>query len=86
MIVAFICFAAVNLGALREVDQQRIDARDLIEKRAFKKESAPDETSLSTILHHLNPPGLSGLTVFHVTGDILTIAAILILWRLRSVG
>jgi hypothetical protein len=79
LILAFIAFATVNLGALREVDQQRIDAKALIEQGAFRKDTAPDEATARLLLKDMNPPTIAGVTTLHIIGDLFTIAAILTL-------
>jgi hypothetical protein len=58
LILAFIAFAMVNLGALREVDQQLIDAKMLIEQGAFQKENAPDQATVRQLLTNMNPPSI----------------------------
>ena len=79
LLLAFIAFATVNLGALREVNQQRIDAKALIEQGAFKKDNAPDEPTVRLLLKDMNPPSIAGVITFHIIADLFTIAAILTL-------
>jgi hypothetical protein len=79
LILAFIAFVIVNLGALREVDQQRIDAKALIEQGAFKEDTALDQDSVRQLLKDMNPPSIAGVTTLHIVGDLFTIAAILTL-------
>lgn len=79
LILAFIAFALVNLGALREVDQQRIDAKALIEQGAFRKNPDLNETTVRLLLKDMNPPSLAGVTTLHIISDLFTISAILIL-------
>jgi len=79
LILAFIGFALVNLGALREVDQQRIDAKTLIEQGAFTKAPDLNEATVKLLLRDMNPPSLAGVTTLHIICDLFTISAILIL-------
>lgn len=80
LLLAFIAFASVNLSALREVNQQRIDARTIIEQGMFKRDNAaPDQAVAEQLLKDMNPPSIAGVTAMHITGDVLTVIAILVL-------
>ncbi len=79
LILAFIAFAIVNLDALREVNQQRIGAKALIEQGAFKKDDALDQATVRQLLINMNPPSIAGVTTLHIIGDLFTLLSILTL-------
>jgi hypothetical protein len=82
LVLAFVAFAFVNLDALCEVDQQRIDAKCLIKQNSYKKDNAPDQATVNQLSAHMNPPSIAGVTALHLIGDLFTIAGILILvWK-----
>lgn len=72
--IAFSGFCYVNCVALRDVTNQRIVSADMI--RQFKVGSQSDHQIQLAISQTLDPTTVSELTWFHVTSDILTVAAI----------
>lgn len=81
--LAFAAFAVVNLQALRWVDQQRLDAKALIESGRFEKDldqrTANQFTRRAPDANDLDTPSVSAVTTFHIVGDVLVVAAIWVL-------
>ena len=73
LIFAFLCFAVVNYGGMRAVARQRLEACKIL---------ATEECGQNPVLIKqpfpitLDPPTITGVTVVHIGGDVMTIAAI----------
>lgn len=67
--VAYVAFAIVNLDALVDATRQR----RTLQKTATSKASTEEEKSIAKTL---TPPRVASVIVFHVCGDVLTIAGV----------
>ena len=89
--VLYVCFAYRNLGAIRETTAQRFAALSLVRDpaAATRVGSAPTDGvepgRLREVLEPtLRPPSEANVTTFHVSCDVLTVAALWAMeWRRR---
>jgi len=79
------CFAYKNLGAIHDVTMQRYAVLETIRNYAPKGNEATDVTPVrATLEPTLVAPDYGGIRSFHVTCDVLTIAALWAMERRRS--
>jgi hypothetical protein len=83
---AFVAFAGFNCDAIREVLQQRLAVKYLIDSGHFQ--GSPDATTVRSLQTTITPPSLHRVVVMHIMSDAVTLGGIwyLVLRKRRVQG
>ena len=80
--VGFVAFASVNLSGMRDIESQRLAAKEALKEFPLPEEKAERskiEFAKSHLHDTLSPPSVNSVTAFHILADVLTVSALWIM-------